>query len=198
MGMIYSESMSHTAADDPPRHRYTVADYHRMGAAGILPPDARVELIDGEILDMPPIGFRHSGTVDKLTRMLVTTCGEQAIVRVQGSIQLGEYSEPQPDLTLLRPRADFFTTGPAAPDDVWLVIEVAATSQRYDRVIKLPLYARHGIPEVWLIDLETGQLGRHRRPQSGRYTLADQPPLDNPLAIESLPGLIFTLPALFA
>jgi Uma2 family endonuclease len=198
MGMVYSESMSYTAADEPRLHRYTVADYHRMGEAGILAPDARVELIDGEIIDMPPIGFRHSGTVDKLTRILVIACGERAIVRVQGSIQLGEYSEPQPDVVLLRPRTDFYTTGFATSSDVLLVIEVSATSQRYDRVVKLPLYARHGIPEAWLIDLEAARLTRHRQPLTAAYTAMDQPALDSPLALDALPGVPIDLGALFA
>jgi Uma2 family endonuclease len=196
--MLYSESMSCTPPEGPVRHRYTVADYHRMGEVGILSPDARVELIDGEILDMPPIGFRHSGTVDKLNRILVTALGERAIVRVQSSIRLGEYSEPQPDMALLRPRGDFYTTRFAAPGDVLLVIEVASTSQRHDRLVKLPLYARHAIPEVWLIDLEAEGLGRHRHPELGHYTLADEPRLDSPLALEALPGVTVDLAGLFA
>jgi Uma2 family endonuclease len=169
-----------------------------MGEAGILAPDARVELIDGEIIDMPPIGFRHSGTVDRLTRLLVTACGDRAIVRVQGSIQLGDYSEPQPDLALLRPRSDFFTTGPAAPSDVLLVIEGAATSQRYDRRVKVPLYARHGIPEVWLIDLESERFTRHRQPLSAAYSTIDQPGLDRALTVDALADVAIDLSGLFS
>jgi Uma2 family endonuclease len=198
--MAYSEPMQHTAADEPLRHRYTVVDYHRMGEVGILAPDARVELIDGEIIDMPPIGFRHTGHVDKLTRLLVMACGEHAIVRVQSSIRLGSYSEPQPDISLLRPRGDFYTTGFALAPDVLLVIEVAATSLKYDRTVKLPLYARHAIPEVWLIDLTAGRcrLTRHRDPQAGRYTAVDEPPLDRPLALEHVPEVAIDLGSLFA
>jgi len=187
--------MSHTAG--PQRHRYTVADYHRMGEAGILAPDARVELIDGEIVDMPPIGFRHSGTVDKLNHIFVAACAGRAIVRVQGSIQLGDYSEPQPDVALLRARDDFFTTSPATPGDVLLVIEVATTSQRYDRTMKLPLYAHHGVPEVWLIDLEAGRLTRCRQPQGSRYTAVDEPALGAPLVIAALPEVSVSLAGLF-
>ena len=197
MGMVYSESMSHAPTEDPRRHRLTVADYHRMGEVGILEPDARVELIDGEIIDMPPMGFRHSGTVDKLTRLLVTACGEAAIVRVQSSIRLSNYSEPQPDVALLRPRDDFYTTSPAAPANVLLVIEVAASSQRYDRVVKLPLYARHGIAEVWLMDLEAGRVLRHRQPQGGKYLATDQPDLGSPLEIAALPETRLDLSTLF-
>jgi Uma2 family endonuclease len=197
MGMIYSESMSHPPAERPLRHRYTIADYHRMGEAGVLAPDARVELIDGEIIDMPPIGFRHSGTVDKLNRGFVTACGERAIVRVQSSIQLGDYSEPQPDVTLLRPRPDFYTTGAAAHADALLVVEVAETSLRYDRDDKIPLYARHGIPEVWLVDLKTQRLVRYRNPQHGAYTLIDEPDLVSPLEIAALPETRLDLSTLF-
>ena len=195
--MLYSESVSHTAAEGPRRHRLTVADYYRMGEAGILAPHARVELIDGEIIDMAPIGFRHVGTVDKFNRILVMACADRAIVRAQSPIRLGLYSEPQPDVSLLRPRSDFYTTSPAAPDDVLLVIEVAATSQRYDRDVKLPLYAGHGIPEVWLIDLEARGLVRHRRPQTDRYVEANTPDVGTALAITALPGVAVDLSGLF-
>jgi Uma2 family endonuclease len=197
MGMIYSESMSYPPPEQPLRHRYTVADYHRMGEAGVFAPDARVELIDGEIIDMPPIGFRHSGTVDKLTRDFVTACGERAIVRVQSSIQLGDYSEPQPDVTLLRPRPDFYTTGAAVHADALLVVEVAETSLRYDRDDKIPLYARHGIPEVWLVDLGAKRLVRYRNPQRGAYTSIDEPDLGSPLEIGALPEIRLDLSTLF-
>jgi Uma2 family endonuclease len=196
MSMLYSESMPYTA-DGPQRHRYTVADYHRMGETGILAPDARVELIDGEIVDMPPIGFRHAGTVDHLAHILMTACAGHAIVRVQSSIQLGDYSEPQPDVCLLRPRADFYTTSPVPPGDVLLVIEVAGTSQRYDRVIKLPLYAHHGIAEVWLIDLESARLTRCRQPQAGRYAVVDEPTLAAPLVIAASPEVAVDLAGVF-
>ncbi len=189
MSMFYSEPMSSTAPAEPCRHRYTVDDYHRMGEAGILAPDARVELIDGEIIDMPPIGFRHSGTVDKLTRILVLAYEDRAIVRVQSSIRLGRYSEPQPDVALLRPRADFYTTGFATSSDVLLVIEVADTTLPFDRDTKIGLYARNRIAEAWLIDLKAKRLLRHRKPRRGAYEAADQPDLASPLEIAGLPGV---------
>jgi Uma2 family endonuclease len=118
-----------------------VADYYRMAEVGILAPDARVELIDGEIIDMPPPGSSHAGTVDYLLSVLGTAARDRANLRVQSPVRLSEYSEPQPDLALLRPRAE----------DVLLIVEVAANSLRFDRKKKVPLYARHGIPEVWLL-----------------------------------------------
>lgn len=140
------------------RHRLTNADYHRMGDAGILGPDARVELIDGEIIDMPPIGSTHSSVVNRLTRLLVSTVGDRAIVSVQNPIVLPEHSEPEPDFALLRPREDFYENTTAHASDVLLVIEVADSTLRYDTEIKMPLYARHGIAEAWLIDARRGQL----------------------------------------
>ena len=135
------------------RHRFTVDEYHEMARAGALAEDDRVELIEGEIVDMTPIGLRHAATVDLLTRWLVQGCGNRAVVRVQGPIRLGAHSEPQPDLAVLKPRNDFYRNTAAAPDDVLLLVEVADSSLPYDRTIKLPLYARAGIREAWLVDL---------------------------------------------
>ena len=135
------------------RHRFTVDEYHEMARAGALAEDARVELIEGEIVDMTPIGFRHAATVDLLTRWLVQGCGNRAVVRVQGPIRLSAHSEPQPDLAVLKPRDDFYRTTAAAPDDILLLVEVGDSSLPYDRTIKLPLYARAGIREAWLVDL---------------------------------------------
>src|SRR5688572_29078924 len=143
----------------PQRHRITVHDYHRMGEIGVFAPDARVELIEGEIIDMAPIGNDHQSIVDQLTRQLVTTVGEQAIVRVQGSIRLSQWSEPEPDVVLLKPRPDFYRGAEFAfGTDSLLVIEVSDTTLKYDRDIKVPLYARDGVPEAWVIDVNANAL----------------------------------------
>lgn len=134
-------------------YRFTADEYVRMAEEGMIPPDARVELIDGEIVEMSPIGRRHSAFVDRLNRLLVRKLGDAAIVRVQGSIQLGERVMPQPDFAVLRPRDDFYETALPGPADVMLVVEVADTSLVYDRSEKARLYARSGIPEYWLLDL---------------------------------------------
>jgi Uma2 family endonuclease len=134
-------------------HRFTVDDYHAMARAGVLRDDDRVELIEGEIVDMTPIGSRHAAVVDLLTRWLVMGCGTRAIVRVQGPVRLGAHSEPQPDLLVLEPRDDFYQRKPPTGDDVLLLIEVADSSLQYDQAVKLPLYARAGVREVWLVDL---------------------------------------------
>jgi Uma2 family endonuclease len=195
--MIYSESMSYTATGEPRRHRLTVADYYRMGEVGILAPDARVELIEGEIIDMAPIGSPHAGKVNHLVKLLVQPVGDHAVLLVQNPVVLGDHSSPQPDVALARPRADFYASRHPNPSDLMLVVEVADTSLRFDRDDKVPLYARHGIPEVWLVDLKAKRLVRYRNPQQGAYTLVDEPDLGSPLAIAALPETRIDLSALF-
>lgn len=137
----------------PTTYRFTVDDYHRMAEADIFGPEDRVELIDGEVVEMSPIGSRHAGCVNRLTRLMTAYLGDRAIVAVQNPIQVGDLSEPQPDLVLLRPRPDFYADHHALPPDVLLVIEVAETSLRFDLERKAPLYVTGGIPEVWVVDL---------------------------------------------
>jgi len=152
------------------RYLFSVEDYHRMAEAGILGEHARVELIEGEIVAMSPIGLRHLSCVDRLTSLLTAGLGPRAIVRVQGSIRLGGRSEPQPDLVLLKPRGDFYSTSHAKPEEILAVIEVMDSSAAYDRGVKLSLYAREGITEVWLVDLNDERVDVHRRPVSRFYT----------------------------
>jgi Uma2 family endonuclease len=157
-----------------------VDDYHRMGEAGILHEDDRVELIDGELIDMAPIGQDHAGTVGALGHTLFTTFAGQALVWMQNPLRLDRFNEPQPDITILRPRADFYRRG-ARPTqaDVLLVIEVADTSLRYDRGVKLPLYARAGIAEVWIVDLRRRVVEVHRDPgPEGYATVSTHGPAD--------------------
>lgn len=146
------------------RHPFTVTDYHKMAEAGILYEDDRVELIEGEIVDMSPIGRKHLAQVDHLNVLFVRGLSDKAIVRVQGSVRLSIRTEPQPDLVLLRWRADFYKNADAAPEDVLLVVEVADSSLAYDRDVKASLYARSGIPEFWLIDLNGESIGVYRGP----------------------------------
>jgi Uma2 family endonuclease len=156
------------------RHKLTATDYHRMADVGILAPDARVELIQGEIFDMAPIGSRHGSVVDKLTRLFDrTTVKNQAIVRVQGSVHLNRYTEPQPDIALLRFRSDFYENQIPSASDIVLLIEVADSTLAYDRDVKAPLYARAGIPEYWLVDLEQRRIVFHREPVNGEYRQVD-------------------------
>jgi hypothetical protein len=151
------------------RHRFTADEYHEMARAGVLRDDDRVELIEGEIVDMTPIGPRHSAVVNRLNHALVRDCGGRAIVQVQGPIRLGLHSEPQPDVVLLRPRPDFYDTAVPGPEHVLLLIEVADTSLPYDRTVKLLLYAQAGIREVWLVDLVGNQVEVHLDPAPDGY-----------------------------
>ena len=157
--------------DEPRRHSLTVEDYYRMAEVGILGPDDRVELIEGEIIDMPPPGELHAGTVSQLDHLLQRAVGDRAIVFVQNPAVLGRYSAPQPDLALLRPRPDFYKSALPRSGDILLIIEVADTSLRYDRDVKVGLYARHTIPELWLIDVRGKRLTRYRD-RGGRRVLA--------------------------
>ncbi len=150
-------------------YRFSVTDYYKMAEAGVLTEDSRVELIDGEILEMNPIGSPHSGGVGRISAMLWREFGESAVIWVQNPIRLNDYSEPEPDLALLRPRDDFFTSSHPTSSDVLLVIEVADTSFDYDRQIKAPLYARNEIPEYWLADLSQRRVLIYTDPTEGEY-----------------------------
>ncbi len=151
------------------RRLFTVAEYHRMGEAGILSEDDRVELLEGEIVAMSPVGSRHAACVKRLVRWFSREGGDRVIVGVQDPVQLGEHSEPQPDLTLLKPRADFYADSHPGPEDILLLVEVAETSAAVDRELKVPLYARWGIPEVWVVDLTRHHVEVYRQPSHQGY-----------------------------
>jgi Uma2 family endonuclease len=152
------------------RRRFTIEEYERMVETGILTQDDRVELIDGEIVEMSPIGDPHAAFVANLTHLLVHAVGDRARVWVQGPVRVPPRSKPQPDLALLRPRS--YVREGATTEDVLLVIEVADTSLRYDRTVKLRVYARAGIPEYWIVDANTESLEIYQSPIGDRY--ADQ------------------------
>ncbi len=139
-----------------------------MGDAGIFHPKERVELIEGEIITMAPIGSQHSSFTNRLTRAFVTRLGEQAIVQIQNPVVLSNDSESEPDIAILKPRHDFYRHKLPKASDVLLIIEVADTSIDYDADIKIPLYARNNIPEVWIFDIHCQQLVTHtKRTQNG-------------------------------
>ncbi len=160
-----------------------------MGEAGILREDDCVELIDGEIVQMTPIGASHAGCVNRLTRIFVAAAGERAVVTVQNPISVPPDSEPQPDLALLRPRPDLYASAHPEPTDVWLVVEVADTSLVFDRAVKIPLYARAGIPEIWLVDLAGQCVEVHRRPAGGSYGHMQRLQRGQRLACEAFPDV---------
>jgi Uma2 family endonuclease len=151
------------------KKRFNVEEYHRMAELGVLGAEERVELIEGEIVEIAPVGSRHAACVKKLNSLLNRKVGGSALVSVQDPIRLSELSEPEPDLALLRPREDFYAERHPRPEDVLLVIEVSDTSAEYDAEVKLPLYARAGVPEVWLVDLNRESIEIHHRPATGTY-----------------------------
>ncbi|MBI3974311.1 MAG: Uma2 family endonuclease [Chloroflexi bacterium] len=155
----------------PERWRFTVDEYHRMAEAGILTEDDRVELIDGEIVRMSPIGDPHIASVNRCNRTLSRAVGDRALVSIQNPINLDPYNEPEPDVALLRPRADDYARGKPGPADILLVIEVADTTLDYDRKTKLPRYGVAGIREAWLLDLQGDALDVHREPRDDGYAL---------------------------
>ncbi len=175
------------------RRQFTVAEYERMVAAGILAEDDRVELVEGEVIAMSPIGSRHTACVKRLNALLVAWAGPVAIVSVQDPIHLDDYNEPQPDLALLRPRADYYASGHPRPADVLLVIEVADTSLAYDRGVKLLLYAQAAIPEAWVVDLANGTIAVYAQPANGIYRSTSQVELGQTLVSLTLPGLTFSV-----
>lgn len=189
--------MTSPALDSYRKHRLTVRDFHRMGEAGILPVEGRMELIEGEIIDIAPIGSQHAAVVNRANLLFVHAVAGCAIVSVQNPIILGEHSEPEPDLALIQPREDFYALALPRAADVLLIVEVADTTLRYDREIRIPLYSRHGIPEVWLIDVEGRTLTVFETPADGRYRdecLAK--PLSR-LTLRALPGVEVDLSRLF-
>ena len=178
------------------RRKLTVAEYHRMGEAGILTEDDRVELIEGELIAMPPIGSNHAGTVNRLARMLVLAVGDRSVVAVQNPVRLDKHSEPQPDFALLLPRADYYRSEHPRPADVLLLIEVAFSSLNYDRAVKRALYARHRIPEFWIVSLVTNEVEVCRAPEGEDYSLVSIVGRDGELEPVRLPGVIIPVATL--
>jgi Uma2 family endonuclease len=179
------------------RVRFTVEQYDRMGETGILPDDPRIELLHGHIIVREPTGSRHAGTVHRLNRLWTSRLHEQVIVSVQNPVQFPKKdSELQPDIMLLKPRDDFYTRAHPLADDVLLLIEVADTSRRLDRRVKVPLYARGGIRETWLCDLVTEHVEVYRAPMDGRYRSVRALTRGETLAPLAFPDIQLTVEAL--
>ena len=154
---------------DVQRYRFNVDEFARMGEAGVFTEDDRVELIDGEIREMTPIGSPHAGMVNRLTELMVTRLAGRANVIVQNPIRLDRHTEPQPDLVVARRRKSFYADRHPEPRDVLVVVEVADSSLRYDRAEKVPRYGRAGIPETWLVDVEAGTVTVYTDPGPEGY-----------------------------
>ncbi len=147
-----------------------VDEYYKMAEVGILKAEEPVELIHGEIFQMSPIGSRHAAIVDYLAKVMNQLFDEEAIVRVQNPIRFDNNNEPEPDISLLKYRSDYYSTAHPGSVDVLALIEVSGTSIRFDKEVKAPLYAAHGVPECWIIDLENNQIEFLSKPQGDAYT----------------------------
>jgi Uma2 family endonuclease len=156
------------------KHYITACEFERMVETSVFEEGARLELIEGEIVEMSPIGKRHAACVDRLAELFREALGRQVIVRVQNPIQLDDFSEPQPDIALLRRREDFYEGALPTPADVLLLVEVADTSVEYDRQLKLPIYARARVAEVWIVNLPDERIETYSRPSGERYESASQ------------------------
>lgn len=172
---------------EPVPRRFDVDDYYRMADAGILREHDRVELIEGQVVEMEPISISHAGAVNELTWLLARRLPDHLRVGVQNPVRLDRWSEPQPDLAVIL--AEDMRRAHPGPEQSLLVIEVAYSSLRYDRNVKLPLYARHGVPEVWIVDLRGAVVERYDEPAEDGYGRAR--PARRGEAIEpiAVPGL---------
>jgi Uma2 family endonuclease len=180
------------------RKRFTVDEYHKLGQAGVLGENDRIELVEGELIQMPPIGSTHASIVARLDRAFHASMPQGFVVWTQNPLSLPPLSEPQPDLALVKPRADDYLGSLPAASDVLLVIEVADTTLAYDRDMKIPLYARHGIPEAWLIDVSAARLEMHRDPGPEGYRTLLRPDRDAAVSPLALPDVSIDLKALLA
>jgi Uma2 family endonuclease len=157
---------------DATLHRFSVKDYYRMAETGVLRPDARVELLDGRIIDMSPIGPLHGGVVNRLNHLFNQLSQRRWVVTVQSPVRLNDSSEPEPDVMLVKPAPDFYSSRHPGPEDVFLLIEVSDSTLETDREVKLPGYGRAGITEVWIVNLVEGTLEVYREPHDTGYANA--------------------------
>lgn len=179
------------------RHRLTVEEYFRMAEVGLLAPEVRVELIEGEIFDMAPIGNQHGGYTAWLHRRLLRDLGEKISVWDQVTLPLGRFSAPEPDLVIFKYRKDEYKNKSPLPDDVLLIVEVSQSSLRHDRDVKVPLYARHGIPETWIVDVQRRRIEFFHTLHEGHYTVASATPNPGRISLRALAGAAADLTGLF-
>jgi Uma2 family endonuclease len=179
------------------RRQFTVADYARMRETAILAEDDRVELLDGEVREMSPIGPRHAAIVKRLNTLLGRLLDNTVILSIQDPIQLNDYTEPQPDLAILQYRDDYYAAAHPVADDVLVVIEVADSSVEYDREEKVPRYATAQIPEAWLVDLSSDIVEQYWQPRNGKYLLKRLVERGDTIVAQSVPKLELAVDAIF-
>lgn len=171
------------------KHLTNLAEWQKMGEAGIFPPESHLELINGEIIEKAPIGSNHAGHINRLNQILTRLTSNQAMVSIQNPLQLGDLSEPEPDLMLLKPHTDFYTSRHPKSGDVLLLIEVADSSLMYDQNQKLHLYALHQISEYWIINLNDLLVEVYRQPRNGLYTEKSILTINEQINLSQLPNL---------
>ncbi|MEQ1738418.1 MAG: Uma2 family endonuclease [Methyloglobulus sp.] len=171
------------------KHLTDIHEWQKLGEANIFPPESRIELINGEILDMAPIGFNHAGHLIRLINLFAPRTAGKALINAQNPLQLGDLSEPEPDFMLLKPNADSYTTRHPIADDVLLLIEVADSSLTYDQTQKLRLYALHNVPEYWLLNLNDNCLEVYRKPKGEVYAEKTTLYTADNITLSQLPGI---------
>ncbi len=199
---IEGEATAHTVierevvvrtATERQRYRFTAEQYHQMGEAGVFRPGDRVELIDGEIIEKTRISDPHAGAVNAFTHYFVRRAYKAAVVSPQNPVRLAERSEPEPDIAILKYRADYYASRGPTPEDVLLLIEVADSSVAFDLRVKAPLYAYNNIPEYWLVDLGRQQVTVFRQPSADGYRSMQVYERGASLTLVSLPDVTITV-----
>lgn len=175
------------------RKRFRVEEFHKMTELGILPEESGWEIVDGYLIDKMSIGSKHASTVKRLNRILTKLVKDNAIVSVQDPIRLDDYNEPEPDIALLKPREDFYSKNHPLPQEILLLIEVSDSTIEYDRKIKKTLYAKAGITEFWIINLQDDTLEFYSQPKNGNYRLARILESGETLKLNSIENLTLTI-----
>lgn len=181
----------------PEKIRISVDRYQKMVAAGVLTERDRIELIDGEMINMAPIGPKHAALTARLTKHFVLAAGDAAIVSPGGPVNLGDFSEPQPDVLLLRPRPDYYAGKIPEASDVLLLIEISDSTLIFDQGTKRALYARHGVVEYWIVDVEGRRIHIHREPMANGYARTHQCNLTDFVSPQALPAVRLMVQDLF-
>ena len=175
------------------RRLFTVDQYYKMLEAGVFNENERVELIRGEIIKMSPMGYHHAGRLNRLNELFFLRLAQTVTIGIQVPVRLNNTSEPQPDVSLLQRRPDFYETQQPQPENVFLLIEVSDTTIKYDREVKVPLYAENNIVEVWLVNLNEECLEVYRQPTANGYEIVQTFQRGENVTIKALPNVTFTV-----
>ena len=189
--------MTHMALE-PTKHLFTVTEFEQIWAAGVFDPDARLELLAGEIIEMTAINFPHTRCVTNLNRSLILALGERVVSSMQSPINLSDISQPEPDLMLIDATTWDRLRAHATPPDIALLVEVSDTTLGFDRLRKLPLYARAGVAEVWIVDVNGRAVEVYREPVGDAYESFDRRSIGEMLDVAALPGPTLAVDAIFA